>query len=895
MSSSSDSITSSYSESEPNSYDSESFSLVARFLPSAEDKPKDVSEQRIFKTPKEKALSEGIKIAKALEPFLEQKDWNAVPEQLTSLQNWYEKSKKFFKRYPKQYLFALSTAKIEINKLESDNKAYKELSKMDAKGFNTAKMFLKKLDKDIMEAIDDYDANPAKYEDDEESTESEASDVGSSESEEEAEIREDGLDLARIYSFFGLKRETEYEKAKRELEEERERLLNEIRKDSRLPILSNEEFIKKLNKINESGGSSVVSEGNLRKEYGSLITQTIEKHLQLIIITEQMGGLLSPLTYITRLISKESTEKLFRLFDAVLRMLIEDAREGKYNETVIKAAKVKILGKEIQPHTLLSKLVSNSLLLAESVERSLQTDDVRAKEFQINLSHISNVFCILRVLSVLMKKTQEHKQEGRLLVTRNSQVKQNESDMEQSVRSNIVKLNYALQSICYSLTEKQFRLLTKNCFNIQARYSHEFSRDFEEGTIMQLNEEPIKLTSSGASAGNKGPKVPIAIEVKARFTKPPRTNLDSLLRLYPEANINTSLVNFSRRCLESVLRNTPSDGRTLTSAFFTESELARDRVQSLLMHITTMCNSNILDEGLALFQNSNVSSHINSSDPRTQILYNRAILSIGLCAFKKGKFHLSKEALSELAFPFLKPKQLLGQRFNENNQMNSGNVKQKTELENLLIKKALIPTHLHIQTDLIEIVSFLSCVFLDAPTLASYVTSGAVSTNYGRQLSIGRSLWSIYQYKTRSELIDGVDSSRGIMSNYCRAILKGDWKLAIVSLDRLVPVIYKGLHDDGQKSSIDGKSKRERLYDMLCEKTKYVALECYLIICNNTTSTLDIAALGDKFDINQSVLIDYLRNRSGRQNYSISDDGTTVSVTHLKTTLTDTIRQVNEI
>lgn len=312
-----------------------------------------------------------------------------------------------------------------------------------------------------------------------------------------------------------------------------------------------------------------------------------------------------------------------------------------------------------------------------------------------------------------------------------------------------------------------------------------------------------------------------------------------------------------------------------------------------------MCNNNELSEGLTLFQNSCVSSTISHSDPRTQILYNRAILSIGLCAFKKGNYQLSKDTLSELSVHFLKPKQLLGQRYTEMNQANQPYQRQKTELESWLIRRALIPQHLHIQTDLIEIVSFLSCAFLDSPTLAKAIASGIPIQTGTKSIQIGRVLSNIYSYTNKTELVYGVDSPKGIMGCYCRSVLKGDWKQAVESLEKLMPVIYKGLEGDVNVAKEERGEKvngEERpLFKMLREKTKYVSLECYLVVCNHTIVSMDITTLAESFEISRSVLVDYLNNKPSHKSYAISDDFEKIIFNDPRQSLSDSISQVTKV
>jgi len=86
----------------------------------------------------------------------------------------------------------------------------------------------------------------------------------------------------------------------------------------------------------------------------------------------------------------------------------------------------------------------------------------------------------------------------------------------------------------------------------------------------------------------------------------------------------------------------------------------------------------------------------NASEGTILMVYNRALVQLGICAFRKGMIHEAKEILDEI-FTQSRVKEMLGQT------MPRVNGKED--------RRKLFPYHLHISFEMIESI-YLMCVML---------------------------------------------------------------------------------------------------------------------------------------------------------------------------------------
>lgn len=156
----------------------------------------------------------------------------------------------------------------------------------------------------------------------------------------------------------------------------------------------------------------------------------------------------------------------------------------------------------------------------------------------------------------------------------------------------------------------------------------------------------------------------------------------------------------------------PSEVMTSLTDFLSKQESKIYNKQAILCKTYYFAVNNKYAEARELFLNSQIYSTIASADSATQVLYNRALVQLGLGAFKAGKIEESHQILNEI-INTQRLKELLGQGYN------SKYPSQVTTAE----KQKLLPFHMHINLELVECVFMTLSMLIEIPALAASATS----------------------------------------------------------------------------------------------------------------------------------------------------------------------------
>ncbi len=105
---------------------------------------------------------------------------------------------------------------------------------------------------------------------------------------------------------------------------------------------------------------------------------------------------------------------------------------------------------------------------------------------------------------------------------------------------------------------------------------------------------------------------------------------------------------------------------------------------------------------------SNIPHIINKADYFTQALYNRAIVSIGICSFRNGQLHEVQQFLSEICcYAKIKeqPKDVIREFLAQGPRITGTEV----------LKNKLLPYYLHLNCEMIECIQLISSMILEVP------------------------------------------------------------------------------------------------------------------------------------------------------------------------------------
>lgn len=162
-----------------------------------------------------------------------------------------------------------------------------------------------------------------------------------------------------------------------------------------------------------------------------------------------------------------------------------------------------------------------------------------------------------------------------------------------------------------------------------------------------------------------------------------------------------------------VERTSVDEMEKLSRYIYAKDQTDRLRTRAILCHIYHHALHDNWFQARDLLLMSHLQENIHHSDPSTQILYNRTMANLGLCAFRQGNVKDAHQCLVDLMMTS-KPKELLAQGLLPQRQHERSAEQEKVE------KQRLMPFHMHINLELLECVYLVSAMLLEIPYMAAH-------------------------------------------------------------------------------------------------------------------------------------------------------------------------------
>ncbi|KAH3685191.1 hypothetical protein WICPIJ_003852 [Wickerhamomyces pijperi] len=249
------------------------------------------------------------------------------------------------------------------------------------------------------------------------------------------------------------------------------------------------------------------------------------------------------------------------------------------------------------------------------------------------------------------------------------------------------------------------------------------------------------------------------------------------------------------------------------------------RKRAMLSHIYYYAFNNKYYKARDMFLMSHLQSTIHSSDAGLQILFNRALVQLGLCAFRNGLIQDAHQNLFEIATS-QNLRELLGQTYQRFN-----NQQQQQQSASATDRQRQLPYHTHVNLDLLEAVYLTSALLIEIPQYAAGVLEESKQK----------------QAKTFGKYLEGhekhyfqgpPETTKDHIMHAAKALQKGNWKNAA---DLLTSVkVWKFFPE------------AETLRNQIREQVQVEGLRTYLFQFKTLYSKLSILKLSQLFELPES-------------------------------------------
>jgi translation initiation factor 3 subunit C len=223
---------------------------------------------------------------------------------------------------------------------------------------------------------------------------------------------------------------------------------------------------------------------------------------------------------------------------------------------------------------------------------------------------------------------------------------------------------------------------------------------------------------------------------------------------------------------------------------------------------------------------SHISEFADKFDIKTQILYNRAITTLGLCAFRLGLYQKAHDCLTGICSG--RTKELLAQ-----GQMRWAD---KDPEQEKIERRRQMPFHMHINPDLLELCHLTSAMILELPHLARSST-GAASA---QKTVISRLFRKHLQGYSTQAFRGPPENTREHVLAAAKALLSGEWQKAVDLLMGLE--VWKLIPNDGA----------ENAKVLLRARVKEEAVRTFLLLNGDHYESISLAYLCEMFDMEEA-------------------------------------------
>ncbi|XP_022339247.2 eukaryotic translation initiation factor 3 subunit C-like isoform X2 [Crassostrea virginica] len=741
---------------------------VAYAFSDNEDEPK-----RIVRSAKDKRFDELTEIIKKMGNHKKIKDMSSVLTDFEELGKAYEKSKKVIekeKQIPRFFLRCLVELEDFVSECWEDREGRKQMSKNNAKGLTTLRQKLKKYNRDFESEITSYRENP------DEEEEEVVMDSEAEESEEES--RED---------FMKSKTREESKPSKRVTYDDDD-------DDDDIDWEMSSDSSSSESDGGEGGGTTVYTAAMfLKKQPGEEKKDKKDKKEKRVRrkAEEDEGGEWEEVTKGAPMV-KEAPKMFAKDTEVNHEAVIK-----KLNEII--SARGKKGTDRNEQIALLTELqsISNANNLGPAISMKIMFNIVAAI-----YDYNPNIATCMR--SEMWEKCLKGVSELLDMVEANPDINIGENILEES--ENVTTSPYRIRGCILTVVERMDEEFTKM---LQACDAH--STEY----VDRLKDEKDVCT----------------VLDRLQTYLVPRGTTEEICRVYlrriehlyykfdPEAYDNPQLENQSFKDMEEMCKY-----------IYAKDLTDRLRTRSMLCQIYHQALHDRWYQARDLMLMSHLQDTIQHSDVPTQILYNRTMVQLGLCAFRKGMIRDAHNALVDIQSGG-RAKELLAQGLLLQRQH------ERTPEQEKIEKRRLLPYHMHINLELLECVYLVSAMLIEVPYMAAHEMDA-------RRRMISKNFHHVMRMSERQALTGPPESMREHVVAASKAMKTGNWKECknYIINEKMNAKVWELFY------------KSETVQEMVTSKIQEESLRTYLFTYSSVYDSLSLETLADMFEIDQGIV-----------------------------------------